>query len=175
MRKLLNEIDLSDRRLLQLLRRMRNLAQNGVSEELLKSLWLQRLSQQAILIAYQARTRKAIAISRITDVLSAGVNAVAAITPTKVNLADSQMSALLDRMEKLKTRLSRKSQASRKSRRRNRSRITIGKQAVLVLSVFWRKSYQVYAILQLEVSETGKLEAELSPAADNLVMAARHN
>ena len=35
----------------------------------------------------------------------------------------------------------------------------------------WRKSYQVYATLQLEASETGKLEAELSPAADNLAMA----
>jgi len=30
---------------------------------------------------------------RITDVLSAGVNVVAAITPTKANSADSQMSA----------------------------------------------------------------------------------
>ena len=60
MRKLLNEIDLSDRRLLQLLRRMRNLAQNGVSEELLKSLWLQRLSQQvqAILIAIKHELEK---------------------------------------------------------------------------------------------------------------------
>ena len=40
---------------------------------------------------------------RITDVLFTGVNAVAAVTPTKANSAHSQMSAFLDRMEKLET------------------------------------------------------------------------
>ena len=44
--RLLNEVDLGDRRQSQLLRRMRDLAQNGASEEVLKSLWLQRLPQQ---------------------------------------------------------------------------------------------------------------------------------
>ena len=40
LRRLLNEVDLGDRRPSQLLRRMRDLAQNGMSEEVLKSLWL---------------------------------------------------------------------------------------------------------------------------------------
>ena len=37
--------------------------------------------------------------------LSAGINVVTAVTPTEANSVDSQMSALLDRVEKLKTRL----------------------------------------------------------------------
>ena len=40
--------------------------------------------------------------------------------------------------------------------------------------MLWRQSrYQVYAILQLETSDTRKLEAELSSAADSLAVATR--
>ncbi|XP_039303210.1 uncharacterized protein LOC120357244 [Solenopsis invicta] len=54
LRRLLNEIDLGDRRPSQLFRQMRDLAQSGVSEEVLKSLWLQRLPQQ-VQASYQVR------------------------------------------------------------------------------------------------------------------------
>ena len=74
LRKLLNEADLGVRRLSQLLRQMRDLAQNGVSEEVLKSLWLQHLLQQmqAILTAIKHELEKL--ADRITDVLLADVN-----------------------------------------------------------------------------------------------------
>jgi len=39
--------------------------------------------------------------NQITDILPAGINTVTAVTLTKAKSADSQMSALLDRMEKL--------------------------------------------------------------------------
>jgi len=54
-------------------------------------------------------------------------------------------------------------------------KITIGEQIMVsswVSSMFWRKSYQVYTILQLKASETRKLEIELFPAADSLAMTA---
>ncbi|KAG5317708.1 SETMR methyltransferase, partial [Pseudoatta argentina] len=83
LRRLLNEVALGDRRPSQLLRRMRDLAQNGASEEVLKSLWLQRLPQQvqAILIASKHELEEVSQLAdRITDVLSTGVNAVAVVT-----------------------------------------------------------------------------------------------
>jgi len=52
-------------------------------------------------------------------------------------------------------------------------KITIREQVLLVSSTLWRQSYQVYAALQLEASEIGKLEAELSSAADSLIVIAR--
>ena len=100
---------------------------------------------------------------------------LAAVIPTIANSADSQIFALLDKMEKLV--LSRgKSQDSRNSRRKNCSRSQSESKpkmiSLLISSTFLRKSYQVYATLQLEANETGKLEAELFPATDSL--AARH-
>ena len=78
-------------------------------------------------------------------------------------------------MEKL-VLLRGKSQDSRNSRHRNCSRSQSKSKpkmiSLLILSTFLRKSYQVYATLQLEANETGKLEAELFPATDSL--AARH-
>ena len=71
--RLLNEVDLGDRRPTQLLRRMRDLAQNGASEEVLKSLWLQRLPQQvqAILASSKHELEELSHLAdRITDVLS---------------------------------------------------------------------------------------------------------
>ena len=73
LRRLLNEVDLGDRRQSQLLRRMRDLAQNGASEEMLKSLWLQRLPQQvqAILASSKHELEELSHLAdRITDVLS---------------------------------------------------------------------------------------------------------
>lgn len=46
LRTFLSDIDLGDRKPSQLLRRMRDLAQQSVTDEVLKSLWLQRLPPQ---------------------------------------------------------------------------------------------------------------------------------
>lgn len=46
-RKLLTDIDLGDKRPSDLLRHMKSLAGSSISEEVIKSLWLQRLPQQA--------------------------------------------------------------------------------------------------------------------------------
>ena len=73
------------------------------------------------------------------------------------------------RMEKLETRISRgKSQASQNSRRKNHSR---GEQTLLV-STLWRPLPSVRNPAAGS-QRTGKLEAELSPAADSLAVEAR--
>ncbi|XP_011051610.1 PREDICTED: uncharacterized protein LOC105144423 [Acromyrmex echinatior] len=125
LRRLLNEIDLGDRRPSHAILFMRDLAQNGASEEVLKSLWLQRLPQQVqgILASSKHELEELSQLAdRITDVLSTGVNAVATVAPTKTSSVDPQISALIDRVDKLVVHLSRdRSRASRNSRR-SRSR-----------------------------------------------------
>ncbi|GFY72531.1 uncharacterized protein TNIN_19881 [Trichonephila inaurata madagascariensis] len=46
LKKLLTEMELGDRRPSDLLRQMKSLAGSSISDELIKSLWLQRLPQQ---------------------------------------------------------------------------------------------------------------------------------
>ncbi|KMQ85926.1 hypothetical protein RF55_15255 [Lasius niger] len=124
LRKLLNEVDLGDRRPSQLLRRMRDLAQTGISEDVLKSLWLQRLPQQvqAILTATKHDLEELSQLAdRISDVLPSEVNAITT-EPTKTPTADSQLSLLTDRIAQLETRLARST--SRERQRKNRSRST---------------------------------------------------
>ncbi|KYN50169.1 hypothetical protein ALC62_01041, partial [Cyphomyrmex costatus] len=128
--KLLNEVNLGDCRPSQLLRRMRDFAQkkkkNSVTEEVLKSLWLQRLLQQiqAILAGTKYNLEELSQLAdRVTDVLPIGNNSVTTFTPTQATSTDSQISALQDRIEKLETRLSRsKSHTPSDRRRRSRSR-----------------------------------------------------
>lgn len=126
LRKLLNEVDLGDRRPSQLLRRMRDLAQNGASEEVLKSLWLQRLPQQvqAILASSKHELEELAQLAdRITDVLSPSAMAVATVAPTNSNTKDAQISALTEQVTKLVAHLSRdRSRPSHNSRRRSRSK-----------------------------------------------------
>ncbi|XP_018404603.1 PREDICTED: uncharacterized protein LOC108781185 [Cyphomyrmex costatus] len=87
LRKLLNEVDLGDHRPSQLLRRMRDLAQNGASKEVLRSLWLQRLPQQmqAILTAtkYDLEELSQLA-DQVTDVLPIGDNLSQILHPLKL-------------------------------------------------------------------------------------------
>ncbi|XP_025996227.1 uncharacterized protein LOC120359942 [Solenopsis invicta] len=136
LRRLLNEIDLGDRRPSQLLRRMRDLAQSGVSKEVLKSLWLQRLPQQvqAILTAtkYDLEELSQLA-DRVTDVLPAGINVVTAATSKQTLPTDpqcSQISALIERVEKLETRASRsRSRTPQGSGRGSYSRSSSGSQS----------------------------------------------
>ena len=70
---------------------------------------------------------------RITDVLPIGVNAVAAVILIKANSADSQMSVLLNRMEKLETRLFR-GHRPRGILLQKSLKITIGEQVLLISS-----------------------------------------
>ncbi|KYN06793.1 hypothetical protein ALC62_02253 [Cyphomyrmex costatus] len=123
LRELLDEVDLSDRRPSQVLRRMRDLAQNSVSEEVLRSLWLQRLLQQIQATLTATKYDLEELADRIMDVLPIGNNTVATLTPTQATSMDSQMSTLLDRVEKLETHLSRsESHVSSDRHCRSRSR-----------------------------------------------------
>ncbi|KYN02153.1 PREDICTED: uncharacterized protein LOC108774490 [Cyphomyrmex costatus] len=122
--KLLNEVDLGDRRPSQLLRRMRDLAQNGVSKEVLRSLWLHHLPQQIQVILTATKydlEELSQLVDRVTDVLPIGNNTVATFTPNQATSMDSQ--CLRCWIEKLETRLlCRKSHVSSDRRRRSRSR-----------------------------------------------------
>jgi len=133
--------------------------------------WLQRLPQQvqAILIATKHELEE-----QLTDRIRLQMCYPLALTLSqqlhrqKLIRQISQMSALLD----LETRLSRdKSQASRNSHRRNYSRSQSESKLCWYHWHFGGKVTKCIAILQLKASGIGKLEAELSLAADNLVVA----
>ena len=133
--------------------------------------WLQRLPQQvqAILIATKHELEE-----QLTDRIRLQMCYPLALTLSqqlhrqKLIRQISQMSALLD----LETRLSRdKSQASRNSHRRNCSRSQSESKLCWYHWHFGGKVTKCIAILQLKASGIGKLEAELSLAADNLAVA----
>lgn len=89
LRTLLSDIDLGDRKPSQLLRRMRDLAQQSITDEVLKSLWLQRLPPQlqAILSASSHDLELLSQLAdRVTEVITPSVNNVASAQPISQNL-----------------------------------------------------------------------------------------
>ena len=111
LKKLLQELDLGDKRPSVLLRQMRDLAGQGVNDKLLKSLWLQRLpnTMQAILAtSSEALPQIAIMADKIADVTCAEIHSSRAqfSPPSPSNeaaMADMQrqISTLTEKVDKL--------------------------------------------------------------------------
>lgn len=136
LKKLLQDIDLGDKRPSILLRQMQDLAGNRVGENLLKSLWLQRLptQMQAILTTSSDDLSKlAVMADKIADVTYlSDINAISAkpevteVRELKATISDlqSQISELTNKFEKF-SHLHRgrsNSRSRNKPRERSRSR-----------------------------------------------------
>ncbi|KAK5648059.1 hypothetical protein RI129_002951 [Pyrocoelia pectoralis] len=91
-KKLLNEMQLGDRRPSQLLREMKTLATNRVTDDFLKTLWLQRLPQQAQMILSASAddlSRLSVMADRICEVASSAP-IINCISPEVKDISDDQ-------------------------------------------------------------------------------------
>lgn len=131
LRKLLSEVTLDDKKPSQLLREMRELAGQAVPEDLLKTLWTQRLSLQtkAILSANEG-TLSALATlaDKIQEVTtSSNISEVAASSNTSNERLERQIAELTKQVASLLSNRGRSSDRWRsKSRGRSGSRINQG-------------------------------------------------
>lgn len=134
LRTLLSDIDLGDRTPSALLREMRTLAGANVTDELLRTLWLQRLPQriQELLAVLEGVELKSLAACADKALERSGGNAVSAVARTPQSDFERRME---ERMEKLTAQInalqlhrddrSRRGQSSarrQRSRSRNRRR-----------------------------------------------------
>lgn len=103
--KLLSDMDLGDRRPTQLLNELSGLAKNRVSDDFLKSLWLQRLPQQARAIL-QASNVELPELAKLADKILEVSDYRQIAAATAPNIPDespigSRIAALEERIEKL--------------------------------------------------------------------------
>lgn len=119
LRKLLSELDLGDRKPSHLLSEMTRLGGTSVTQELLKSLWLQRLPSQTQAILAMSNDplpKLAQMADKITEIQQPQTFAVAA------NPATNDMALTIERLGKQVEELRTSFQRSSRHRRRSRSR-----------------------------------------------------
>ena len=140
--KLLSEVDLGDKRPTQLFQQLRGLAKDKVSDDFLKSLWLQRLPThvQAILQASNAELSELAKLAdKVMEVGGYG-HVAAATTSASSSLAEAvtQLNLKVDRMEKMMASLMKNGdQRSRSKTRRSSSRSTTTPAAATNNDVCW--------------------------------------
>lgn len=131
-KKLLQDVELGDKRPSELLRQMQNLAGDRVGEHLLKSLWLQRLpsQMQAILTTSSDELNKLAEMAdKIRDVTSfSEIHSASVLKPkadtsvlSEINDLKQQISQLNLKMDKLSASYQRSRSNSRNRNQRNRS------------------------------------------------------
>ena len=108
LRKLLNEVELGDQKPSQLLRQMKDLARNKITDEVLKSLWFQHLPlpvQTVLAVSSEQLDKLAAMADKITEVTtlqnSNSVNAVDTNTSPNANT----LSRISDTLEVINSRL----------------------------------------------------------------------
>ncbi|XP_031337258.1 uncharacterized protein LOC116166447 [Photinus pyralis] len=136
LRKLLNEIELGDHKPSQLLRQMRSLADKRINEDVLKTLWVQRLPQnvQLILSASEGVTldKMADVADKLVEIYASGsISAVnRAASPRRTNMSESasallvmqkQIEMLTDMVKTLTTDRGRSQQRYGRSKSRSRT------------------------------------------------------
>nr|XP_012136803.1 PREDICTED: uncharacterized protein K02A2.6-like [Megachile rotundata] len=170
MKTLLTDLDLGDRRPSQLLRQMRDLAQDKISESALRSLWLQRLPahMQAILSASEDDlNRLSQAADKIAEISTPTINNIS--PGSEVNSLRAEVHELTKQIQALTSRLSRSPhRGSRNSRRRFvRSRTPDRSRGrVLVPPHLPTTRTKVRTAMPIE-KRTGKLKPRLSQATDS--------
>ncbi|XP_036343942.1 uncharacterized protein LOC118753187 [Rhagoletis pomonella] len=128
MKKLLSECELGDRRPTQLLRELSGLARDRISNEFLKSLWLQRLPPQTRAIL-QASTSELPELAKLADKIMevSDHNHVAMATRLETQVEPTSESSRIERIERQLDQLQRKQ--SRPSAKRPSSKFTTKKSA----------------------------------------------
>lgn len=125
-KRLLNEMPIGDKKPSSLLREMRNLANGGVNDEFLRTMWLQRLSSQTqAILATSTETLDNLAAmaDKIGDISSASTGNISAIQErTEIIELRQQIAALTTAIQQLQTTRNRESRSSsRKRQQRFRS------------------------------------------------------
>lgn len=123
LRILLREIELGDLKPSQLLRRMRELSKNALSDDALKTLWIERLPEQirpVISISSDDLNKVAVMADKMLEITSYNVISEVA-APVFQNNADTQLSALSKRVEELSQKLDKISNFRGRSKSRNGS------------------------------------------------------
>lgn len=124
-KKLLNELPIGDKKPSYLLREMRNLANGGVKEEFLRTMWLQRLppQTQAILAtSSESLDNLASMADKIGDISGGSANNISSVqNSNEISNLRQQIADLTDAIQQLKTSQYRNSRSSSR-RRPQRSR-----------------------------------------------------
>lgn len=135
-RKLLKDMELGDRKPSHLLREMKNLAEGKVTDDLVKTLWLQRLPEQVQMVL-TTNTLNLVQMAEIADkLMEIQQPQICAISPTTSNTEiiklqqqlqqqQQQMNQITKMLEKLEYNSS-----NPRWRRRSRSRSTSGMSTV---------------------------------------------
>lgn len=108
LKTLLNQTELGNQRPSRLLKHMRGLAESKVSDELLKSLWMQRLpaNTQTVLSTSEDSLKKlAMMADRIHDIVPTNIYSLDA-TPTPLTTPpwESQLCEVIKRLDRIETR-----------------------------------------------------------------------
>lgn len=123
LRILLRETQLGDLKPSQLLRKMRELSNNALSDDALKTLWIERLPEQirpVISISGDDLNKVAVMADKMLEITSYHhINEVA--TPVNFDQGNSQMSALTKRVEELSKLVSEMSNNRGRSQSRSKS------------------------------------------------------
>ncbi|XP_018358555.1 PREDICTED: uncharacterized protein LOC108758226 [Trachymyrmex cornetzi] len=123
LKTLLNQTELGIQRPSHLLRRMRDLAENKVSDELLKSLWMQRLptnTQTVLSTSEDTLDKLATMADRIHDIVP--TNVCMEVTPAATGTSpwDGQLSEIIKRLDRIESK-HRKASPRRRERSGSRS------------------------------------------------------
>lgn len=127
LRQLLENVNIGDNKPSGLLREMRDLACGKVSDELLKTLWIQRLpnTTKAILSVSDDKIDKlAMMADKIHDQSDASgmINAVSTKSDDRLSVLERQMQEIVCKIDALSTGNQRQARGSSRNRSRNRSR-----------------------------------------------------
>ncbi|CAB0020920.1 unnamed protein product [Nesidiocoris tenuis] len=117
-RQLLQELELGDQKPSQLWRKMKDLAQNRLTDEILKTLWLQRLPtsvQQVLTGNKEAMTSLIITADRIVEITDSRPQVNAAVSGSNPEIA-----RLVQAIENLVSRMNQLEAQPRRSRSRSR-------------------------------------------------------
>lgn len=126
--QLLNDITLGDRHPSQLLREMRELGGDTVSEDLLRTLWFQRLPEnmQTILACNTSSLNElASCADKISEI--SGRNCITAFSSPQVNFNNTSIENLNSRLENLEKKFNKLFRARSSSRQRSNSRSSLSK------------------------------------------------
>lgn len=119
-KRLLNEMPIGDRKPSSLLREMRNLANGGVNDEFLRTMWLQRLpSQTQAILATSTEPLENLAsmADKIGDISGSSTRNISAIQEsTDINELRQQIATLTSAIERLQSSRNRQSRSSSRKR-----------------------------------------------------------
>ena len=107
LKALLNTTELGNQRPSRLLKHMRDLAESKVSDELLKSLWMQRLptnTQTVLSTSEDTLDKLATMADRIHDIVSPNICSTEVVSATNATPWENQLCEIIKRLDRIESR-----------------------------------------------------------------------